>query len=222
MINNVKLEGNMPLADGEADYKCEFSFSKDECKDIVQTSFYKFTKVFIIFMILNVWCVLMDAISLDDMGENLGFSFIIAVLMIMIYIKMKNGVEARYNQTLVLYGEHSYEKKTVSFSNCIVMESNIRIPLTYSYDQVRNVYEGDEFYLLELPQLVFIPIKKDIQGKDVNNDFIKYIFAKCKNIKDKKLISIKAKRHLYIGLMIGSVVLSVILLITSLINSIAL
>lgn len=131
-------------------------------------------------------------------AKNYGFAMVYSILLMLIavlplFIKGK----LQYHRTLESNGGNEPHYKYIfKEDEMIAINEDNSNQNQYQYDQVIAIVETDNLFILKLKYRLGIIVNKNHLDGGTREDFVDFIFQKCTNIKEKKVIS--AKRGMYI------------------------
>lgn len=214
---NSNYAGNINISEQEIDFSSEFEYGEKEFYEVNSSVYINLSKLFIILFIPFAMFTISQIFRPQSFALDIIIPTIIAGILIGIYIYINFVINKSYKRTMFLQGKSAVMQQTV-FSDRIIVLSEQRMPDEYEYAAVISVVESNLFYMLFVQQNLCVLVAKNSLCGGTKEEFLKYIFAKCHNIKKKKINKTKSKKAICFTIVLLTLVMYIIMLAVSVVN----
>lgn len=167
-------------------YSSQHTMSKEMVKDFCSVDFHRLKIMFILFIcIIACYISLSFVLHIEDLIVIMTV-FILTILMMFNYIRLKNTIKISYERTYVSNGKEATLKYDY-FDDNIVSHMDA-LEREYSYDKVSKFFETKHFLMLHLQHNLYITVEKNSLNANVD-DVKKFFIDKCVNVKKKKFVN---------------------------------
>ena len=194
----------------------EYTMTKETFSDFSSAA-YSIPLIF--FIIIFIMSLIYFAINISNANySSLAMQeAIVLAISVLYFVLIKHSISKSYKRLILSAGVNTVLKDNVCFSDKITICREHSTPVEYNYDDITAVYESKKLFLLRMKFRLHILVSKDSFPGASRDAFIHFIFARCANIKHKRVKNISHKKGLCIvfisltaAVFVASVVLSAI------------